>query len=411
MADLAPSALAVQHSRIRDIADIAMRMATEGKDDVLKLYFGESTLPTPSFIQRAAQKAMADGYTRYTENAGLPSLRRAIARFYEERHNAAIDPATEIVVTASGVQALNLGIRCCVDPGDEVLVLTPAWQNQISIPQMHNAVPKQVPLTLKNGRFCVDFDALEAQKTPKTRLLVYTSPSNPLGWVATVEEQKGLLDFARRHGLWLLADEVYERLWYPADGKLGEPVPSILRLATRDDAVFAVQSMSKSYCMTGWRIGWIVGRRDFVQRATYLNEFVVSSAAGFSQRASEEALLWGEQALREMLALYKSNRDYCMAALRKISGVTVPDADGAFYLFPRIEGLEDSFEFCKRLLIDEHVGLAPGVAFGAGGEGSVRICYAVERPVLEAAMERFASYAGAGMGGISAARRLSPARG
>lgn len=392
MPQVAASALAVEHSRIRDIADLAMRMASESTEQVYRLYFGESTLPTPSFIQRAAQKAMADGFTRYTENAGLPSLRRAIARFYSERHGVEIDPLSEIVVTASGVQALNLGIRCALDPGDEALILTPAWQNQISIPQMHNAVPVQVPLARTGSRYSVDFDALRRAVTPRSRLLIYTSPSNPLGWTASVDEQRGLLDFCREHNLWVLADEVYERLWYPDGAPLGAPAPSILRLATRDDAVFVVQSVSKSYCMTGWRIGWIVARRDFAQRATYLNEFVVSSAAGFSQRASEEALLWGEQALREMLALYKSNHDYCLSVLRSVKGIDVPQADGAFYLFPRIEGLTDSFDFCKRLLAEERVGLAPGVAFGAGGEGSVRICYAVERPTLEAAMQRFAAY-------------------
>lgn len=397
MPNVAPTALAVQHSRIRDIADIAMSMAASGTDEVYKLYFGESTMPTPSFIQRAAQKAMADGYTRYTENAGIPSLRRTIARHFEDKHKVQIDPETEIIVTGSGVQALNLGIRCCVDPGDEVIVVTPGWQNQLSIPHFHNAVSKQVALKREGSRMSVDFDALEAAVTPRTRLVVYTSPSNPVGWTATVDEQRALLDFCRKHDIWLLADEVYERLWYPEDQPLGTPAPSIMRIATRDDAVFSVQSVSKTYCMTGWRIGWIVGRKDFIRRATYLNEFVVSSAAGFSQRASEEALLWGEQALREMLALYKSNRDYCLAILSKLKGVSVPDAPGAFYLFPYLDGLDDSFEFCKRLLMEERVGLAPGVAFGTAGEGAVRICYAVDRTVLEAAMQRFAAYVGAGL--------------
>ncbi|MGC4053607.1 MAG: aminotransferase class I/II-fold pyridoxal phosphate-dependent enzyme [Paludibaculum sp.] len=171
----------------------------------------------------------------------------------------------------------------------------------------------------------------------------------------------------------------------------GKPVPSILRLCTREDAVLVVQSFSKSYCMTGWRVGWIVARKDLAGRATKLNEFMVSCAPAFAQRASETALEWGDDTVRKMLALYKSNRDFCLQALRKVKGVTVPEAEGAFYLFPRIDGMKDSFEFCKRLLLDMNVGLAPGVAFGEGGEGSIRICYAVDRPILEEAMGRLVS--------------------
>lgn len=251
---------------------------------------------------------------------------------------------------------------------------------------MCNALPLIAPLQFVDGSHRVDFDAIKSCLTPRTRLLVYTFPSNPLGWVATVEEQQQLLEFARRHHLWLLADEVYERLWYPDHLPLGAPTPSILRLATRDDSVLVCQSFSKAYCMTGWRVGWIAARRDLADRATKLNEFVISSAPAFAQRAAETALDAGEPIIREMLAQYRANRDLCLQALRAIPGVTVPDAPGAFYLFPRIEGLTDSFDFCRRLLLETGLGLAPGVAFGQGGEGSIRICYAVERPILEQAM-------------------------
>ena len=206
---VAPSALAVPHSRIRELAEIAMSM-----EGVLKLYFGESSLPTPEFIKRAAQKAMADGYTFYTENAGLPSLRKALARYYRELHAVEIDAAGEIVVTASGVQALHLAVRCLLDPGDEALVLTPAWPNGAANVAMANAVPVEIAQPLVGDRYRIDFSALKAAVTPRTRMLLYTSPSNPLGWVATVDEQRQLLEFARHHGLWLMADEVYERLNY-----------------------------------------------------------------------------------------------------------------------------------------------------------------------------------------------------
>jgi aspartate/methionine/tyrosine aminotransferase len=385
-AAVAQSALRVPHSRIRELAEIAM-----GMDGVLKLYFGESNVPTPEFIKRAAQKAMADGFTFYTENAGLPSLRKTLVRYYEEKHGVTLDPSGEIVVTASGVQALNAAIRCMLDPGDEALVLTPAWPNGSSIIAMANAVAREIPHVLRRDRYYIDFDALEAAVTPRTRMLLYTSPSNPLGWVATGEEQQQLLDFARKHGLWLMADEVYERLYYPESGG-NPPAPSILKKCTREDAVVVVQSFSKSYCMTGWRLGWIAGRRDLVARATQLNEFIVSHAPSFTQRAGETALVWGEDTLRQMHAGLKANRDFCLAALRKMPGITIPKPDGAFYLFPKVEGLTDSFTFCKQLLMETQVGLAPGVAFGTGGEGSIRLCYAADQSILAPAMERLALF-------------------
>jgi aspartate aminotransferase len=383
---LAVSALRVPHSRIRELAEIAMSM-----DGVLKLYFGESNLPTPEYIKRAAQKAMADGFTFYTENAGLPSLRKSLARYYQELQGVELDPANEIVITASGVQALNLGIRCVIDPSDEGLVLTPAWPNGAANIAMANGVPIEIPHPLVGDRYQIDFAALEAAVTPRTRMLLYTSPSNPLGWVATIDEQRRLLEFARTRNLWLVADEVYERLNYTG-AKPTTPAPTILKLATRDDAVIVVQSFSKMYCMTGWRLGWLVARRDLAARATQLNEFIVSHAPSFAQRAAETALLWGENTLCEMLVRLKENRDFCLAALAKMPGITVPKPDGAFYLFPKVAGMTDSFDFCKRLLMETKVGLAPGVAFGAGGEGSVRICYAAERNIVEEAMARLSMF-------------------
>ncbi len=386
MPTVASSALRVPQSRIRELADIAMKM-----DGVLKLYFGESNIPTPEYIKQAAAKALEEGYTFYTENAGLPGLREDLADYYRSVQDVDLDPRSEIVVTASGVQALNVTIRCVLNPWDEALVLTPAWPNSAANIWMDNAIPMEIPLLLRDERYAVDFDSLEAALTPRTRLLVYTSPSNPLGWVATEDEQEELLGFARRHNLWLLADEVYERLYYRGV-ELGVPAPSILRKASRDDAVIVAQSFSKTYCMTGWRIGWLVARRDLGEKATQLNEFIISHPASFIQRAAQAALAQGEEELRRMLARLKENRDFCLAALRRMPGITVPSPDGAFYLFPKIEGLTDSFAFCRKLLEETHVGLAPGVAFGAGGEGSVRICYAAEQGILEQAMERLAGF-------------------
>ena len=389
-AALATSVTAVPASRIREIADIAFSM-----EGVLKLYFGESDQPTPDYIKQAAAQALADGYTFYTENAGLPSLREALAEKYRELHQVELDPGSEIVITSSGVQALNVGIRCALDPGDEALLLTPAWPNGSAIVQMFNARPRQVPMVLSGSRYEIDFDRLRSCLNPRTRLLLYTSPSNPLGWVASRRDQQALLEFCRRHRLWLLADEVYERLYYG-----GNVAPSVLRLCDRDDAVMVVQSFSKTYCMTGWRLGWLVTRRDAARKATELNEFVVSHAPAMAQKAGEAALRDGESELASMRERLRDNLAFCRQALDAMPGVTLPEPLGAFYLFPRIEGLTDSFDFCRRFLLRQHVGFAPGVAFGAGGEGSVRLCYAADRDILREALARMRTFLDEGGAGI-----------
>ncbi len=379
---LAPSLTQIQPSRIRELADVAF-----GMEGVYKLHFGESNMPTPQYIKDAATRAMNEGFTFYSENQGLPSLRAAIAQKYAELHNVTIDPATEIVVTTSGVQALNLTIRCTIDPGDEALILTPNWPNGTEIVRLYGAIPKEVPFTTNGQRFTIDFAALEAALTPRTKLLLYTSPSNPLGWVATVEEQQQLLDFCRRHKLWLLADEVYERIYFN-----GPVAPSILRLCTREDAVIAAQSFSKSYCMTGWRLGWAVARRDLIKQATPLNEFIISHAPTFIQKAGEVALRQGEDEVAARAELFHERMMFCYNALNSVKRISVPKPDGAFYLFPRIEGMEDSFAFALRLLKETKVSVAPGVAFGNGGEQALRICCASDLSVLEPAMERFCKF-------------------
>ena len=254
---------------------------------------------------------------------------------------------------------------------------------------MANARVVQIPHVLHGRRFTIDFEALERAVNRRTKLLLYTSPSNPHGWTATDEEQTQLLEFARRHDLWLMADEVYERLYYRDDVSAA---PTILRKTTPDDAVIVVQSFSKAWCMTGWRLGWLIARPDLATRVTQLNEFIISHAASFTQKAAEVALAHGETTVLDMVAQYRSNRDYCLERIAAMPRLSVPEPEGAFYLFPRVEGLKDSFEFCKDLLLKTGVGLAPGIAFGAGGEGHIRICYASDRSVLEPAMDRLQKY-------------------
>jgi aspartate/methionine/tyrosine aminotransferase len=384
-AAVADSLLRVPNSRVRELAKLAA-----GYEDVRKLYFGESNLPTPRFIQDAAADAIRAGYTFYTENAGIPSLRQVIADQYQRLHGVTVDPSTELVVTASGVQALFMALRGVLDPGDQAIVLSPAWPNGCSIIRMCNALPVEFPLTVADGRYTIDFDALEASVTPRTRLLLLTTPSNPLGWAATWHELRQLLDFTRRHNLWLLSDEVYDRIYYRDNDAV--VAPSILNHCTRQDAVIVVQSFSKSYRMTGWRLGWIAARADLATRLGDLNEFVISHAASFIQRAGETAIRDGEPEIATQLAMLRTNRALCLEAFRAMPGVSLPDPEGAFYVFPRFEGLQDSFGFCARLLQEQQVGLAPGVAFGLGGEGCIRLCYAVETPLLQDALQRLSHF-------------------
>ncbi|MFN8008703.1 MAG: pyridoxal phosphate-dependent aminotransferase [Terriglobia bacterium] len=379
---LAKTILEVSPSRIRELANLAL-----GMKDVLPLYFGESNAPTPQFIKDAAWLALQEGYTFYTHNAGLPSLRETIAEKYQELHAVRLDPQSEIVVTASGVQALQVAIRCLLDPGDEAILLTPAWPNASSIVQMCAGQPREIPLQLNGERYEIDFSGLRKALNARTRLLVYTSPSNPLGWVASEPEQSQLLAFCREHQLWLLADEVYERLYYRST-----VAPSILRRCQREDSVVVVNSFSKTYNMTGWRLGWLAAPHALASKATEMNEFIVSHAPSMVQRAGETALRQGEKEITRMVASLQANRDYCLTILRTSRKLIVPQPEGAFYLFPRVFGLTDSFEFCRRLLLEKKVGIAPGVAFGAGGEGSVRICYAADRTLLEPALERFVEF-------------------
>jgi len=379
---LAPSLSRVLPSRIREIADVAFTMK-----DVLRLQFGESDMPTPQFIKDAATRAMNEGYTFYSENAGLPGLREAIAAKYSELHHVNLNPMTELVVTASGVQALNVAIRCIIDPGDEAIILTPNWPNATAIVRLYGGIAKEVTMTRDSRRFRIDFQSLKSAVGPKTRLLTYASPSNPLGWVATPDEQNALLAFCRESGLWLLADEVYERIYFA-----GRVAPSILRFCRRDDAVVAVQSFSKTYRMTGWRLGWIVAREDLAKKATQLNEFIVSHAPTMIQRAGEIALKRGDAGVDAMVSEIEDRVSYCYTALSSMKAVSVPKPEGAFYLFPKIDGVDDSFSFALQLLHHTGVAVAPGAAFGNGGEGSIRICCASDRSILEPAMERLGRF-------------------
>jgi aspartate aminotransferase len=373
----APAA-SVAPSRIRTIADLA-----EHHPGTLRLFYGEDSLPTPSFIKDAAHQALDGDMTFYTPNAGYPALRRAIAGQVSRLHGIDLDPMTEVVVTASGMVALLLSCQATVGPGDSAIVLTPLWPNVAEAVRLAGARAIEVPLALDESGFRLDLDRIEAAIEPSTRLLILASPGNPTAWTATLDDWRNLIDLCERRDLWLLADGVYERIVFD-----GPVAPSPLEIPGARTRTIVAQSFSKAYRMTGWRVGYALAPPDLARSMTHLQEFVVSHASGIAQEAARVAILEGEPFILDSQGRYARHRRIALDRFREMDGVTVPEPTGAFYVFPRLEGLADSEDFCRWLVREKKVGVAPGSAFGLGGEGHIRLCFAVEEPILREALDR-----------------------
>lgn len=374
-------AASVEASRIREIALLADRFP-----GTLRLFYGEDTRPTPDYIIEAGKAALDRHKTFYTPNAGYPALRRAIAGQYQNLHQIEMDPMDRVVVTASGSVALLLTIQATINPGDEAIIISPLWPNVREMVNVRGGTPVEVALELgADHQFHLNFDAIEKAITSRTRLIALASPNNPTGWTATIDDWRRLGEICQSHNLWLLADTVYDRLVF--DGSTAAPCP--LAIPEIQERLWLAQSFSKAYRMTGWRVGWLVTPPGLWATAAKLQEFVVSHAAGFSQEAATKAMIDGEPFIKSMVTDYKANRDLAVARLSSIKGVTLAAPTGAFYVFPHIEGLTDSFEFCARLVREFQLGIAPGSAFGPGGEGHVRICFAVDQETLTTALNRF----------------------
>jgi aspartate/methionine/tyrosine aminotransferase len=285
----------------------------------------------------------------------------------------------------SGVNALMLVAQALLDPGDEVVIPMPAWPNMDGIARVMGARVTPLPLRIANGVWRLDMDELLATVTPRTRMLFLNSPGNPTGWTLGEGDQRVILDHCRRTGTWILSDDVYERLYFPASA-----APSFLSFATAEDRVVSTNSFSKSWSMTGWRLGWIVAPPSLMDALAKLNEFNMSSAPTFVQHAGIAALDHGDAFIAETRARYRACRDLALGILGAVPGVTAPRPDGAMYLFLRIDGCTDSVALAKSLLTSAGVGLAPGAAFGAGGEGHLRLCFAQSEDRLGAACIRVA---------------------
>jgi len=356
-----------------------------GRPGLIPLWVGEGDRPTPDFIGRAATAALQAGKTYYNPKRGIPELRAALAGYETRLHGRPVG-AERITLTSSGMSAFVLLMQTLIDPGDEVVVISPLWPNAAAAVTV--ASGRVVPVTLDplpQGGFALDLNKVEAAIGPRTRALIVASPGNPTGWVAGAELQRALLDLCRHRGIWLIADEVYIRFDYrPGETK----TPSYLDFAAADDPLIVVNSFSKAWAMTGWRLGWIVHPAALGDSFETLLEFATSGAPHFLQYGCIAALEEGEAFVAETVERCRQGGELVYQALAGLPRVRLARPEGAFYAFFALDGMTDSLAFAKDLLLKANVGLAPGSAFGPGGEGHLRLCFAASLERLSEAMDR-----------------------
>ena len=357
----------LEESKIREVANAGM-----GRSDVLAFWFGESDEATPDFIRQAAITSLQAGETFYAHNLGLPELREAIATYTSRLHGPV--GVERIAVTSGGVNALMLACQAVLDAGDEVVAVTPVWPNLPAQALIMGADLKRVSLRPHGGAWQLDLAALLDAITPATRLLIINAPNNPTGWTLTRDEQQAILAHCRHTGTWILADEVYERLYY-------EPTPngcarSFLDIAHPDDRLMVVHSFSKSFLMTGWRLGWLVMPPAMTPHMGKLIEFNTSCASVFTQRAALEAIRRTDEVTPRVVAHLKECRDTLVPLLQSLPGVALAPAKGGMYAFFKLDGFDDSLALAKRLVAEAGLGLAPGNAFAPEAQGWLRWCFA-----------------------------------
>ena len=365
--------LDLEASKIREVANAGL-----GRHDVLAFWFGESDEVTPDFVRQAAIDSLQQGETFYAHNLGLPELRAAIAHTMTQRHaprdaTRAITPQ-RVAVTSGGVNALMLAMQALLDAGDEVVAVTPVWPNLTAQPAILGARVRTLALQPRQGAWSLDLSQLLDTITSQTRLLVVNAPNNPTGWTLTHDEQSALLAHCRRTGTWILADEVYENLYYgPTDNGCA---PSFLDLAQPDDRLVVAHSFSKSFLMTGWRLGWLVMPPAMTEPMGKLIEYNTSCAPVFTQRAGVVALERAGDITPRVVEHLRACRDTLVPLLQAIPGVQVTSARGGMYAFFRLDGHPDSVQTAKRLVAEAGLGLAPGEAFAPEAAGWLRWCFA-----------------------------------
>ncbi len=356
----------LQESKIREVANAGM-----GRSDVLAFWFGESDEVTPDFIRQAAIDSLGAGETFYSHNLGLPELRAEIAVYMSGLHGSVA--ADRIAVTSGGVSALMLAVQALVNAGDEVVAVTPVWPNLTAQPVIMGAKLTCVPLKPVDDQWVLDLSALLAAITPSTKLLVLNAPNNPTGWTLTRAEQQTILAHCRKTGTWILADEVYERLYYVEGAKCA---PSFLDVSEPEDRLVVVHSFSKSFLMTGWRLGWLVMPPAMTPHMGKLIEFNTSCLSVFTQRAGVAAMQRTAEVTPKVVAHMRACRDTLLPLLQAVPGVRLATPLGGMYAFFQLEGYADSLVTAKRLVAEAGLGLAPGNAFAPEAQGWLRWCFA-----------------------------------
>lgn len=371
-----------------DTAIVEVAMTVFGDRDVVPLWFGESDLVTPDFVREAAAEGLREGETFYTWQRGTPELRAALSAYTERLYRIKCPP-DRVSLTTGGMQAILLCCQLLLDPGDNVVIVSPIWPNISSATRLVRGEPKYVALDRQeNGGWKLDLQKLFDAVDDRTRAIFVNSPGNPTGWTMTVDEQRAILEFAKKRGLWIMADEVYARLIYTRRPDGRQVAPSFLEIAGPDDPVLVLNSFSKPWAMTGWRLGWLTHPAALGDEIAKLVQINTSGAPAFLQRGAIAALEKGDKFVGEMVERCRAGGELVFQRLSALPRVKIARPEAAFYSFFSVDGISDTLAFCKTLARDYKVGLAPGEAFAAGGQGNIRLCFASGAEQLSKGLDR-----------------------
>ena len=352
-----------------------------GRQGLIPLWFGEGDVPTPAFISDACHESMIKGDTFYTDQNGITELREELIEYNKRTFDIRLNQ-DRVTVTNSGMMAITIVMQALLNPGDEVVVIGPVWPNIYSAISINRGIATHASINLQDNAWKLDLKDVFAAISASSKAIFLNSPGNPTGWIMPEEDQKELLNFCREKGIWIVSDEVYHSLVFD------RPVAnSILKYASPNDKVISVNSFSKSWLMTGWRMGWIVHPVGLSETFAKLIQISTSGVPAFIQKAGIAALSKGDQVVADLRDRCQIGRDIVFDYLEQWPRVRCMRPKGAFYAFFSVEGMENSLEFCKTLIDKCNVGLAPGSAFGPGGEGFLRLCFASTPDKLNEAMQ------------------------
>lgn len=374
----------IQPSMTLAINNRAQEMRANGID-VLSLAVGEPDFPTPDFIKQAAKKAIDENFTRYTQVAGIPGLRKAAGNFFQRHYGVPVGPEC-IIMGAGGKQCLYTLIQATINPGDEVLIPSPYWVSYPDMVLLAGAVPVFVPASLEDD-FKINPQLLEKKLNKKTRALILNSPSNPTGAVYEARELEAILDWAKNNGIYVISDEIYDQLVFPA----AKMASAIGRFATNPEDVAVLNGLSKSYAMTGWRVGFMAAHPEIIKKMSVIQGHSLSNVCSVAQKAALAALEGPDSCVEEMRKAFEKRRDLAIGIVSGWKNTTCPMPMGAFYIFPDVHGcynekIRNSLELSSFILEEAHVAVVPGIAFG--NDNCIRLSYAVADKALEQALTK-----------------------